>query len=164
MSCGKTQLLWKNYEYDYVAHYQQDVRTYIGTLGMHMLNRVMKPSTYTMHAKLIQISVQMVVLHIALPTALPAAHCLSSPLPALPSSRCEVGHQFHSHGTAIFQQAATYDLSHLIYLSQSHPRWLTLHVNVFQSASIEFQECDLGLQSHLQDKQRLVTINLNDSK
>ena len=151
----------KNYKYDYVAHYKQDVRTYISTLGMHfMLNRVMKPSTYAMHAKLIQISVQMVVLQIALP----AAHCLSSPLPALQSSRCEEGRQFHSHGTAIFQPAATYDLSYLIYLSQSQPRWLTLHVNVFQTPSIEHQECDLGLQSHLQDKRRLVTINLNDSK
>ena len=136
-----------------MAHYKQDVRTYISTLGMHfMLNRVMKPSTYAMHAKLIQISVQIVVLQIASLTALPAAHCLSSPLPALLSPRCEGGHQFHSHEPAIFQPAATYDLSHLIYLSQSLPRWLTLHVNMFQSASIEHQDVDLRLPSHLQEK------------
>ena len=67
----------KNYDYDDVAHSKQGVQTYIGTLDMHfMLNRVKKPSTYTMHAKLIQISVQIVVLQIALPTALPAARSL----------------------------------------------------------------------------------------
>lgn len=67
-------------------------------------NRVMKPSTYIMHVKLILISVQIVLLHIDLPTVLPSVRSLHPSLPAPPSPRYEGGYQFHSHGTAIFNQ------------------------------------------------------------
>ena len=105
-----------------------------------------------LYACLTQVTVQMAALHIVVPTSVPGVFSPCSSLPGPLSSRCEGGRQFHSHGPAIFPPAATYDLSHLIYLSRSHPRWLTLHVNVFQSPSIERQECDLELLSHLQDK------------
>ena len=104
-----------------------------------------------LHSSLIQVTDT--VFHVALPTALPVVF---SPFPSLPgwlSSRCEVGPPFHSHGTAIFQPAATYMLPHLIYLFQFYPWRQALYVDAFQTSSTLHPGLVLGLQSRLHERE-----------